>query len=115
MRRIRIRNIRRASLRRAKINKITMPFKIIGIITFATLMIFTIMPENDIIIAEEKYDNINYIYYRIESGDNLWNISKEYRPEFYNINQYINIIKKINHIEDNNIQYGEWLTIPIYK
>lgn len=59
-----------------------------------------------------------YKYYtdiRVERGETLWDIAMEYMTEEYSSpSAYIREVKKINNIGEQ-IQYGQYLTIPYYS
>ncbi|MCI5649099.1 MAG: LysM peptidoglycan-binding domain-containing protein [Fusicatenibacter sp.] len=60
-----------------------------------------------------------YKYYtsiRVEHGDTLWDIAKEYRTEEYNsIQSYIEEVKTMNHLTSDKITDGMYLSIPYYS
>ncbi len=62
---------------------------------------------------------LSYKYYtsvEIQSGDTLWSIASEYMTEDYkNIDEYINEVCEINHISENEIHSGQYITIPYYS
>lgn len=64
-------------------------------------------------------DTPRYKYYtsiQIESGDSLWEIAKEYiTPEYKDMDTYISEVRSLNHILDDHIMAGEYLTIPYYS
>lgn len=116
MEKIRIKKIRRSALRRSKTAKILFPIKLLGIMIMIIILF--------ILLSHNKIDNnsmnivsiADYRYYCLENGDNLWTISEQYKPEYMDIKDYMKKIKKINHISENTIlQYGDWITIPIYE
>lgn len=59
-----------------------------------------------------------YKYYtdiRVKSGETLWDIAMEYMTEEYRSpSDYIREVKQINNIGEQ-IQYGQYLTIPYYS
>ena len=59
-----------------------------------------------------------YKYYtsiRVENGDTLWEIAKQYRTEEYSdISSYIEEVKSINHLSTSRITDGMYLCIPYY-
>lgn len=60
-----------------------------------------------------------YKYYtsiQIQKGDTLWNIASMYMTDEYeSVNDYIEEICAINHIDHNDIHSGQYLTIPYYS
>jgi cell division protein YceG involved in septum cleavage len=61
----------------------------------------------------------SYKYYtsiRVEKGDTLWNIANEYISDDYSdIQEYIDEVCSINHISENEIHAGEYITVPYYS
>lgn len=52
---------------------------------------------------------------QIEKGDSLWSIAKEYySDECGGMKQYINEIKKTNHLYSDTIHEGNYLLVPYY-
>ncbi len=52
---------------------------------------------------------------KIEAGDTLWNIAKEYMTEEYrDINEYIEEIKTSNGLFEDIIHEGHYIIIPHY-
>ena len=62
---------------------------------------------------------ISYKYYtsiQVQKGDTLWHIANAYMTEEYaDVNEYIEEICSINHIEACEIHSGQYLTIPYYS
>jgi LysM repeat protein len=58
--------------------------------------------------AECKYDTV-----RVETGDTLWDIAKEYNPNG-DIREFIYEIKELNHLEGSMIYAGEELKVPVH-
>lgn len=60
-----------------------------------------------------------YKYYtsiRIEPGDSLWSIASSYiSADYEDMNDYIKEICEINHISQDDIHSGQYLTIPYYS
>lgn len=113
---IKIKKIKRSSIRRSKRNKILIPIKLMGIIFIIMIMPIIALSSYNYNVDNNDIYIINYIYHHVENGDNLWSIAENYRPNNMNILDYIDSLKRINHIGEYDIlQYGEWLTIPIYK
>lgn len=69
--------------------------------------------------AKDDTTQAAYKYYKsivISDQDTLWTIAEEYMDaEHYDsINDYINEVKNMNSLTDDNIYYGEHLVIPYY-
>lgn len=60
----------------------------------------------------------SYKYYtsvEIEKGDTLWNIAEQYMSaEYGSIQEYVDEIKEINNLGDDEIHSGQYLTIPYF-
>ncbi len=56
-----------------------------------------------------------FVSIKIEQGDTLWDIAKEYISEEYNdINEYIEEIKASNGLYEDTIHEGRFLIVPYY-
>lgn len=51
----------------------------------------------------------------VSTGDTLWSISKQYKPESMDIREFIELIKRVNGKSSSAIQIGEVLQIPILQ
>ena len=59
--------------------------------------------------------NKQVVSIKIEAGDTLWGIAKEYMTEEYNdINEYIEEIKTSNGLFEDTIHEGHYLIVPYY-
>lgn len=64
--------------------------------------------------APERYKYFTSIY--VDRDDNLWDIAKEYMTEEYpDIREYVSEVMTINHLADEQLQYGDWITVPYYS
>ena len=64
--------------------------------------------------SEETYKY--YTSVAIEAGDTIWSIAQEYQtPECGDLTDYIEEICSLNHITDDQIHTGQYLTIPYYS
>lgn len=62
--------------------------------------------------ASTKY----YTSIEIEKGDTLWSIAENYiTPEYPNTQKYVEEIKEINHLGDDDIHTGQYLMIPYFS
>ncbi len=53
---------------------------------------------------------------QIARGDTLWDIAKKYRTNAYDsTKEYIQEIKEVNELLEDDIHEGQYLTIPYYK
>ncbi len=64
--------------------------------------------------------DVTYKYFKafeIGNDDTLWSIAKEHIDYTYydNMNEYIEEVKSINHLKDDNIKYGQCIIIPYFS
>ena len=53
-----------------------------------------------------------YTSYEIQSGDSLWTIADQFMgPDYTDKQDFINNIKRINHLGDDNITEGKFIVI----
>lgn len=71
--------------------------------------------------SNAKDDSIktSYKYYKsitIDKNDTLWSIAEEYMDDehYDSVTDYINEVKNMNSLMDDEIQYGEHIVIPYY-
>ncbi len=66
--------------------------------------------------ACEYQENLCYKSVEIKEGDTLWTIADEYMCEaFHDKDDYIAEIRAINHLNDDIIHTGAYLTVPYYE
>ena len=70
--------------------------------------------------AETKEQTVYYKYYTSVSapyGATLWSLSKDYLDEIHyeSIMDYIEEVKKINHLADDGIKAGQRIIFPYYS
>lgn len=58
-------------------------------------------------------DNTRLIEYRVDPGDSLWEIAREYKNPDMDIREYIYLIKKTNKLNGSHIVAGQLLMIPV--
>ena len=84
------------------------------------LMIFIFSYHTLISAASTSTDNGCYKYFtsiQVEAGDTLWSIAEEYADELhYDSNiDYINEVKMMNKLRNDEIVSGQYLVIPYYS
>lgn len=61
----------------------------------------------------------SYKYYtsvQIQKGDTIWSIAGNYITDDYaDMNEYIDEIRALNHIQEDKIHTGEYITVPYYS
>ena len=69
--------------------------------------------------AVHQQDPDNQICYTsrlIEPGDSLWSIAEEtITDEYSSIDEYVEVLKSMNHLESDTIHAGQYLTIAYEK
>ena len=64
-------------------------------------------------------ESCRYKYYtsvQIEPGSNLWDIAQEYASsEYEDLNDYIQEVRRINHLDEDTIYAGSYLCVPYYS
>ena len=87
----------------------------IGIVVLALICIIAIKPQASL---NAHPDHINTKYFtsvQVEAGDTLWGISQRYiSPEYASTKEYIDEVIKINHITEDDIKAGCYITVPYY-
>lgn len=90
----------------------------IGIIVIAVFIIIASVLFGAI-KAQAAQNRISYKYYtsiQVAKGDTLWNIAADYITDDYDdMHDYIEEICSINHISDDDIHAGQYITIPYYS
>jgi len=93
---------------------------LISIVTVCSVMILSIGING--FLSNAKEDNasqVSYKYYTsitVSSQDTLWSIAEKYMDieHYHSINDYIQEVKAMNHLQNDIITYGEHLIIPYY-
>ena len=58
-------------------------------------------------------EGINVVSVKITSGDTLWNIALEYKPDDCDVREFVRRISEYNGIQNANIISGQTIYIPI--
>jgi len=58
-------------------------------------------------------EGIDVVSVKITSGDTLWNIALEYKPDGTDVREFISRISEYNGIENANIICGQTIYIPL--
>ena len=66
--------------------------------------------------AAEAHSYKYYTTIQVEKGDSLWKIARTYITDDYtDLNAYIREVREINRLTDDQIRYGQYITIPYYS
>jgi cell division protein YceG involved in septum cleavage len=85
---------------------------LIMMIILAFLMTSTVKTEAAMTHTSHKY----YTSVKIEQGDTLWSIAQEnMTSEYSGIQEYIDEVCTLNHISEDDIHSGAYITIPYYS
>ena len=91
------------------------------IICFTSITVSAYFRGNDTKVSSEVSGNNTveaklYKSIKIEKGDILWSIAKNYCSlDYYkSIDEYIKEVKSINKLVEDNITAGNYLTVPYY-
>lgn len=84
---------------------------------FFLALVFMLPAGVHFVQAKDRYyemqENVQYASIRIERNDTLWSIAQQYAPEHQNKMDYIQELKKLNHLQDDTIQSGRYLIVSI--
>lgn len=88
-------------------------------ILFVAITLIIVFCISGSIKAQAASAEPTYKYYtsiEIHSGDTLWSIADDYITDDYeDMNAYITEICSINHISEDEIHSGQYITIPYYS
>ena len=86
------------------------------LVVFAVIFVFfmnssKVSASDDLRVNERKF----FTSYVVSDGDTLWSIAESYMTkEYTSVNEYIDELKKSNHLGSDLIQPGTLLVIPYY-
>jgi hypothetical protein len=96
---------------KAKFNVLCVSVLVMLIIICSGIMIANAGVSDDVKIEQYKY----YTSISIEKGDTLWSIADNYVDGTDSINQYVNDLKEINHLQNDCIYQGQNLIVYYYS
>ena len=71
------------------------------------------------VVGASAEDSDRYKYYTsvyVDRDVSLWTVSQEYMTEEYaDIQAYIDEVKAINHMTDDELEYGTTICVPYYS
>lgn len=82
----------------------------------SALLIFIaliILVSNVAFSKQDGNDKNKVIPVRVQYGDTLWSIAKEFKPDNIGFNEYLHMISSNNGVKDGNIVSGQTLYIPV--
>ena len=80
---------------------------------FLVFMALLILVANVALSNQSAEDAQDVVAVRVLSGDTIWSIAKEYKPEGVDFNEYIHSISANNGIKDGNIYAGQVIYVPV--
>ena len=84
------------------------------LIIFISMLLILIYPAIMFAVGRPSNDiQETYIKVYVEPGDTLWSIAKTYLPSETDIRDYINNIKKTNHLHSSLIIEGDYILVPL--
>lgn len=108
----------RAKQRRAKVlakRKMVLLLTMILSITIGSIIFGSVFSSAQ---ASAEETGVEYKYYKsikIEKGDSLWSIAKEYRTDAYDsTREYIDELIEINNLTSDEIHQGQYLIVAYY-
>lgn len=92
---------------------------LISILTICLVITFSIGINGFLSNAKDHSSPVSYKYYTsitVSSEDTLWSIAEKYMDleHYSSANDYIQEVKKMNHLQNGIITYGEHLIVPYY-
>lgn len=104
-------------INRKKANRIKKQFLMAAatfVIVITGIVIGGNVLQNRPVQASSVYKNVvNYKSIEVEAGDTLWTIADEYMGnEFTDREDYIDEVKRLNHLSTDTIQAGAYLIVP---
>lgn len=95
-----------------KKNRVAMLIALLSVVAVLTFGLIT-----NTVFASSSVERSKLITcVKIEKGDTLWNIAREYKTsEYQNLKDYIEEIKRCNGIETDMIHEGQYLIIPYFE
>ena len=90
-----------------------------SILTICLVITFSIGINGFLSNAKNGNSQISYKYYTsitVSNEDTLWSIAEKYMDmeHYSSVNDYIQEVKTMNHLQNDIITYGEHLIIPYY-
>jgi len=87
-------------------------------ITFLTVvMLITAFSANALLGLGDAAgsDKVEYVSVKVEEGDTLWELAKEYGPSNVDVRRLVYEVEKLNSIDASSLQSGMVIEIPTNK
>ena len=101
--------------RNKRYSRIKIKFAVaIGLIFAVSMIFFSVL----VSAKSNEPKKPAYKYYtsvQINKGDTLWDIAKEYCDDASQMKEYVKELKSINHLSNDEIHAGNYLTIVYYS
>ncbi|MDD4563865.1 MAG: LysM peptidoglycan-binding domain-containing protein [Eubacteriales bacterium] len=84
---------------------------------FLTIVLFVIFSAAGTIIGTynaESLTKTTYSEIRVQTGDTLWDLAREFGPDNKDIRKIVYEICKVNDVSAESIYPGQTLLIPVY-
>ncbi|WP_343249014.1 LysM peptidoglycan-binding domain-containing protein [Diplocloster hominis] len=92
-----------------------------GILVFSFCLLAALSISVGVSVKAEGHadPDVTYKYFKsiqVEAGDTLWSIAQEYCSEEYpSLDRYMKELVSMNHLENEYIQAGQYITVPYYS
>lgn len=111
-----IRGAGQRSSRRVNVRKEFMIAIVILTVLFLAAVCFLLSECMNTKAASAVHSYKYYTTIQVQKGDTLWKIAKTYITDDYtDLNAYINEVREINQLTNDQIRYGQYITIPYYS
>lgn len=113
-------NLKQISLNQISLNQINFLGNIINnknIMLISLLVTFCLVLFGGLhhtLLKAEHPGEKNYRAIEVQEGDTLLSIAHEYAYPDLRVQDYINEVKQINHLQDDRIHSGCFLVVPVY-
>lgn len=93
--------------------RIVKPVRFTAIVTTLVLIsvcvISSMFGYSDVSAAQKP----EYVTVKVQDGDTLWTLAKEYGPQDQDVRETIYNIRKLNDMDSANIMAGQFITIQV--
>ena len=108
------RNVHPGKCRTRKTKRRHLPFASMFLICLATVAILRFTSVDANADVPERYKYYTNVY--VDRDTTLWGVSQKYiSDEYTNIRAYMEEVKSINHLPDDQLIYGTTICVPYYS